>query len=118
GRTAGASSANGAPPVDRIAPFGHGGAELGQHAREHLAPDGAVAEHVREHAAVGERLRRLAERVDKRVIPRAAVADRARERGEAAGDALEAPAQGGGAPRGDWVARGRGGPTPAGGGGG
>ena len=47
-----------------------------QHGGERLAPDRAVAEDVREDAAVGERLRRLAERVDERVVPGAAVADR------------------------------------------
>ena len=48
---------------------------------------------MREHAAVGERLRRLAERVDERVVPGAAVADRAREARERARRALEAAQQ-------------------------
>ena len=59
---------------------------------------------MREHAAVGERLRRLAERIDERVVPRAAVADPLRDALEAGARAVEARQQRAGARRGRPVA--------------
>ena len=77
-------------PHDRVARVGHGRPELAQHAGERLAAHGAEGEDVREDAAVGERLRRLAQRVDERVVPRAGVAELAGEAGELARRAVVA----------------------------